>query len=161
MLFDLHLSMALLLGEVCGHSITVQPSVKTESVGSVDVDEDNEAVMLKSNLWKTLFRAGYQPTSDKMLQRSLSGRYVSYMGKIHMLMVSFLLNFIQTSYIFNVILMNMLKQSKTNTIIHRKLNLRIFTDIVLLFKILSKLVFATVSICGLNVLWLIQNECTS
>ena len=83
MLFDLHLSMALLLGEVCGHSITVQPSVKTESVGSADVDEDNEAVMLKSNLWKTLFRAGYQPTSDKMLQRSLSGRYVSYMGKTY------------------------------------------------------------------------------
>ena len=83
MLFDLHLSMALLLGEVCGHSITVQPSVKTESVGSTDVDEDNEAVMLKSNLWKTLFRAGYQPTSDKMLQRSLSGRYVSYMGKTY------------------------------------------------------------------------------
>ena len=77
-----------------------------------------------------------------------------------MLMVSSLLHFVQTSYIFNVILMNMLTQSKTNTIIHRKLNLRIFTDIVLLFKILSKLEFATVSICGLNVLWLIQNECT-
>ena len=71
-----------------------------------------------------------------------------------MLMVSFLLHFVQTSYIFNVILMNMLKQSKTNTIIHRKLNLRIFTNIILLFKIFSKLVFVTVSICGLNVLLL-------
>lgn len=76
MIFDLHLSMALLLGEVCGHTIAMQPSVRTEAACSADVDEDNEIVMLKSNLWKTLFRAGYQP-SDKLLQRSLSGRYVS------------------------------------------------------------------------------------
>ena len=72
-LFDLHLSLSLLVGWVCGQTISMQ-SVVTKPA-SRTAEEENKQAMLKSNLWKTLFRAGYQPTNK--LERSLSGRYVS------------------------------------------------------------------------------------
>ncbi|KAF6029661.1 hypothetical protein EB796_011992 [Bugula neritina] len=70
--FDFHLSLSLLLGDVCGRTLGMP--MKVESTPSLDVQADNEAVMLKSTLWKTLFRAGYQPTDR--LERSLSGRFM-------------------------------------------------------------------------------------
>ncbi|XP_067952130.1 zinc finger ZZ-type and EF-hand domain-containing protein 1-like [Watersipora subatra] len=68
-LFDLHLSLSLLTGQVCGQTISMQVS---ESL-PCNAEEENKQTMLKSNLWKTLFRAGYQPSGE--LERSLSGRF--------------------------------------------------------------------------------------
>lgn len=73
-LFDLHLSLALLLGSICGQTMAVQSPVKKTTKETLE--EDNEALMLRSSLWKTLFRAGYQIGTSK-LERSLSGRFVS------------------------------------------------------------------------------------
>jgi len=82
--FDFHLSLSLLLGDVCGRTLGMP--MKVESTPSLDVQADNEAVMLKSTLWKTLFRAGYQPTDR--LERSLSGRFVSIEVLLHNVCIS-------------------------------------------------------------------------
>lgn len=56
--------------------------VKGADDASSSAEDENEAVMLKSSLWKTLFRAGYQPA--KVVERSLSGRFVRSLSSSHL-----------------------------------------------------------------------------
>ena len=55
--------------------ISVGTVLSKKSAVAVDDGEEWEEELLKSELWTTLFRGGYMV---RKLQRSLSGKYVSY-----------------------------------------------------------------------------------
>lgn len=66
-LFDLQLSLSRLLGQLCSSTLS-----ETVVVSENKSKQDNEEILVRSDVWKTLFRGGYQVSK---LTRSLSGAH--------------------------------------------------------------------------------------
>ena len=66
-LFDLQLSLSRLLGQLCSSALS-----ETTVANDNKSKQDNEEILVRSDVWKTLFRGGYQINK---LTRSLSGAH--------------------------------------------------------------------------------------
>lgn len=66
-LFDLQLSLSRLLGQLCSSALS-----ETSAVSNDKSKQDEEEILVRSDVWKTLFRGGYQVGK---LTRSLSGAH--------------------------------------------------------------------------------------
>lgn len=66
-LFDLQLSLSRLLGQLCSSALS-EPVAISDSKSK----QDEEEILVRSDVWKTLFRGGYQISK---LTRSLSGAH--------------------------------------------------------------------------------------
>lgn len=66
-LFDLQLSLSRLLGQLCSSALS-----ETIAIGDNKSKQDKEEILMRSDVWKTLFRGGYQISK---LTRSLSGAH--------------------------------------------------------------------------------------
>lgn len=66
-LFDLHLSLSRLLGQLCSSALSETAVAKDNKS-----KQEKEEILVRSDVWKTLFRGGYQINK---LTRSLSGAH--------------------------------------------------------------------------------------
>jgi len=66
-LFDLQLSLSRLLGQLCSSALS-EPAATSSDKSK----QDEEEILVRSDVWKTLFRGGYQMSK---LTRSLSGAH--------------------------------------------------------------------------------------